>query len=370
MSRDYKNVLPLRDNAYGDERRKNLTKEILSDSSPLPNPLEYKDIDEEFRRWADEDLAISYDGERLPTISLFSNQRFSEYMQSWMNVDNKKNLILNFKTITRENNPKGGTIVGNTRNIPGEPTFLMKRVEAYDKANRKYYIDYRVKQPISVDLIYTLSIVTSKYELLNEFNQMINDKFKAIDCYIRPKGHFIPMKINDISDESEYSIDNRQFYSQSYNITVMGYIMPEDSFIVEEHAELKFMGFEGDVDKSYADIEELPCWYFEEVPYAYVPINLSVHFGLCDNSYKFRIDTNFHAKKITLTNVRYFAIFVNDKEVVLDENFEVKDGDEIKIKKLTRFKTVEESVITIEGYDPSRTYKKEEGVDITTTDYK
>ena len=370
MSRDYKNILQLRDKAYGDERRKNLTKEILSDSSPFPNPLEYKDIDEEFKRWVDEDLDISFDGKKLPTIALFSNQRFSEYMQSWANVDNKKNLILNFKTITRENNPKAGTIVGNTRNIPGEPTFLMKRVEAFDRANRRYFIDYRVKQPFAVDLIYTLSIVVSKYELLNEFNLIINDKFKAIDCYIRPKGHFIPMKLNDISYESEYSIDDRQFYSQSYNITVMGYIMPEDSFIVEEHPELKFMGFEGDTDRSYADIEELPCGYKEESPYAYAPINLSIHFSLCDTSYKFKIDTDFHAKNIVLTNVRNFVIYVNDKETVLDENFEVKNGDEIKIKKLTRPRSIEESIILIEGFNPSKTHKKAEGTEIEEIEYK
>ena len=43
---------------------------------------------------------------------------------------------------------------------------LMKRVEAYDKNNRKYFIDYKVKQPIAVDFVYTIGIVTNKYELL------------------------------------------------------------------------------------------------------------------------------------------------------------------------------------------------------------
>ena len=366
MSRVYKNILKLRPGAYGPERRMNLAKEVLKDSTPLPKPLEYKDIDEEFKRWVDEDLAISFEGSKLPTIALFSNQRFSEYMQSWQNVDDKKNLLLNFKTITRENNPKGGTIVGNTRNIPGERTVLMRRVEAYDKANRKYYIDYRVKQPISVDFIYTVSIVTNKYELINEFNLMINDKFKSIDCYIRPKGHYIPMKINDISDESEYSIDNRQFYSQSYSKTVMGYIMPEDSFSVEERPELKFLGYEGDKEKSaYADIEEMPCSYTEDSPYAYVPINLIIHFEDCQDSYKFVIDTNFHAKNIVLDNVRYFKIYVNDTETVLDENFEVKKDDEIKIKGLTRYKNFEPSEIKIEGYNYTKTYKKNDSTEIT-----
>jgi hypothetical protein len=164
MSRSYKNILKLRNKSHGIERRENLAKEIVKDSTPIPQPLEYEDIDKEFNRWVKEDLYITYEGEELPTFALFSNQRFSEFLQSWDEVDEKKNLILNFKTITRENNPKSGNLNGNTKNIPGDYYILMKRVEAYDKANRRYFIDYKVKQPFAVDFIYTVGIVTNKYE--------------------------------------------------------------------------------------------------------------------------------------------------------------------------------------------------------------
>ena len=368
MSRNYKNVLK-KGRIYGTERRANLAKEILKDSSPLPNPIEYKDIDEEFRRWVDEDLGITYNGEKLPTVALFSNQRFSEYLQSWANVDDRKNLILNFKTITRENNPKSGTINGQTKNIPGERSYLMKRVEAMDRNGRKYYIDYRVKQPFGIDLIYTVNIVTNKYELLNEFNLMVNEKFKAIDCYIRPKGHFMAMKLNDISDESEYSIDNRQFYSQSYNILVMGYIMREDDFIVEEKPVLKFRGFEGEQENTYAEIEELPCGYEEECPYGNMPVVINIHFDTCSTSYKFNIDCDFKSSAVTYTNVRNFKIFINDTEVDLEKGLEARKGNEIKIKSLTRYKTFEPSVITIQGFDVSNTYKKSEGIETKVEDF-
>jgi hypothetical protein len=370
MSKRYKNILKMRDRVFGPERRSNLYKQILKDSTPLPLPIEYKDIDEEFKRWVDEELYMEFEGTRVPTIALFSNQRFTEYMQSWQSTDNKKNLLLNFKTVTRENNPKAGTIVGQTRNIPGERTYLMRRVESRDRAGRKYYTDYRVKQPFSVDLIYTVSIVTNKYEMLNDFNQMINDKFKAIDCYIRPNGHFIPMKLNDISDKSEYSIDNRQFYSQSYNITVMAYIMPEDSFIVEERPDMRFIGFEGDYNgRAYAEVEDLPCNYTKESKYAFVPMKVTIHFEPCDDKYKFAIDCDFQAKEITLNNIRDFKIFVNDKETVLDKNFRVKTGDEIAIKSLIKIKYSSSADIEIEGVDPTETYKKEEGADKRVIEY-
>lgn len=363
MSRVYKNKLRLRGQAYGQERRRNLAKEILKDSTPLPKTLLYKDIDEAFCEWVKKDLFITFDGEEIPTISLFSNQRFSEYMQSWQNVDDKKNIILNFKAITRENNPKAGTIVGQTKNIPGEHSIVMKTVEAFDKNNRKYYIDYRLKQPMAIDFIYTVSILTNKYELLNEFNMIMNDRFKSINCYIRPNGHFIPMKLNDISDESEYSIDNRQFYSQSYNITVMGYIITEDDYIIEERPEIKLLGYEGD-RSTYADIEELPICGDPELDYAYIPINLTVNFGLCKNAYKFTIDTDFQVDTIELENIRSFKVFVNDKEKNLDKEFKVKENDIIHFKGIIRYNTYQTSSIKIKGFKYSEAYKKEEGVEI------
>ena len=362
MSRVYKNRLRLKGSAYGPERRRNLAKEILKDSTPLPKTLLYKDIDEAFCEWVKNDLFIAFEGEEIPTISLFSNQRFSEYMQSWQNVDNKKNIILNFKAITRENNPKTGTIVGQTKNIPGEHSSLMKTVEAYDKNNRKYFIDYRLKQPMAIDFIYTVSLLTNKYELLNEFNMIINDKFKSINCYIRPNDHFIPMKLNDISDESEYSIDNRQFYSQSYNITVMGYIITEDDYIIEERPEVKFIGFEGD-RSTYADIEELPVCK-EEPYYAYVPINLTICFEPCKTAYKFVIDTDFQAKNVVLDNVRSFKIYVNDKETTVDENFKVRENDVIHIKSVIRYNSFNEGKIKIEGFKYSEAYRLDDDIEI------
>ena len=363
MSRAYKNTLLLRGSAYGQERRKNIAKEILKDSTPLPQTLLYKDIDEEFKRWVEEDLRVSFEGTDIPTMALYSNQRFSEYLQSWDNVDNKKNLILNFKVITRENNPKAGTIVGQSKNIPGEHSVLMKTVEAYDRNNRKYYIDYRLKQPLTVDMIYTITLLTNKYELLNEFNLLVNDKFKAINCYIRPNGHFIPMKLNDISDESEYSIDNRQYYSQSYSITVMAYVITEDDYIIEERPEVKFVGYEGD-KRTFADIEEMPECLIPDTEYVYTPLNLTIHFEHCKSSYKFTIDTDFQFKNVTTENIRSYRVFVNDIETILDENFKVRENDVIQIKNVIKYNSFKDSKIKIEGFNYSEVEKIDESINI------
>lgn len=354
------------------ELRLNYDKEELKDGSPFPNPLTYEDIDREFKKWVEEGLAISYEGKNLPTMTLFSNQRFSEYMQSWTFTDEDHNPILNFKTINRENNPKSGTINGESKNIPGEHTWLMKRLVATDKNNREYYIEYRMKQPFGVDLVYKVSLFTNKYELLNQFNQLVNDRFKAIDVYIRPNGHYISMKLDDISDDSEYSLDDRQYYSQSYTITVRAYIIPEDSFIVHEVPRLAFIGFDLEGEGSYADIEvggiNKPADVqtimtetddcVDDQPYRYRDVSLKMLIDPCDTNLSFTMDMNFTAKaqQCYSINVKHFKIKINGDLIYesfdgnISEDIEFHNGDQVKICKVIRKKESRPGQIIFNGF--------------------
>ena len=352
-SRNFKNFLGYDNQPDPKELRYNFDKEELKDGTPFPNPLTYEDIDREFKKWVEKSLEISYEGKRLPTMTLFSNQRFSEYMQSWKFTDEDQNPILNFKAINRENNPKSGTINGESKNIPGEHTWLMNRVVATDKNGREYYIEYRMKQPFGVDMVYKVSLFTNKYELLNFFNQLVNDRFKGIDAYIRPNGHYISMKLDDISDDSEYSLDDRQYYSQSYTITVRAYIIPEDSFIVHEVPRLAFIGFDVEGEGSYADIEvggvQKPADIqtiltetddcSDDKPYYYRDATLKITIDPCDISLTFTMDMDFIAKadKTFSKNAKYFKIKVNDEVVSeaysgnIPEDITFHEGDIVKI---------------------------------------
>lgn len=351
----FKNRLALRDKAYGTERRENLTKEILKDSKPFPNPVVYEDIDQEFKKWVENELLINFEDKEVPTIALFTNQRFSEYMQSWQNVDDKKNLQQNFKLITRENNPKTGTQQGQSKNIPGDVTFLMQRVEARDKNDRVYYIDYRMKQPFNVDLVYKVSIVTNKYQLLNDFNLKVNEKFKAIDCYIRPNGHFMPMILNDISDESEYNIDDRQFYSQSYNITVKAYIITEEDFVVEERERMKvYMSDSVAKRKSYAEASDAPdCVIIND--FYYRPVKVNIVFDSCNNSVKFHLDSNLIINNVTTENIRNYKVKVNDEQIDVanfcKDGYKMNEGDEVLFYRVNKYKVFQEGRIVLSGYD-------------------
>lgn len=376
-SRNFKNIVDGRLKPDPKELRKNFDLEELKDSTPFPNPLTYDDIDREFKKWVNESLEISYEGKRLPTMTLYSNQRFSEYLQAWKFTDEDMNPILNFKTVTRENNPKSGTINGDSKNIPGEHTWLMKRVRAHDKNNREYFIEYRMKQPYSVDLNYKIGLFTNKYELVNKFNELVNERFKAIDAYIRPNGHYISMILTDIGDDSEYSIDDRQYYSQSFSITVRAYIIPEDSFIVEEVPRMVLMGFDVAGEGSYADIsfgggngpakiqsiktETDDC--IDNKPYRYCEVTLKVVADPCDSLVSFTMDTNFTAKKdqfVAGENLKYFKVKINgdtvceserlDGVVTIPDDIEFHSGDLVKICGIVRRRAMEPAELVFGGF--------------------
>lgn len=374
--KQYKNDIKLSfSDSVGLERREELLSDILQNSTPLPKPLVYEDIDNAFKEWVEKSLYITYDGKELPTMTLFSNQRFSEYSQTWQYSDINNNIILNFKTITRENNPKPGSSHNNLWNIPGDRFYLMARKKVLDNNGTESFLDYKMKQPFCVDLMYKLSIFTNKYQLINDFNLMINDAFKARQVYITPNGHKIPMTLESINDESEYNIDDRQFFSQTYIIRVMAYIITENDMKVEEIPARFQMGLWSDDGKkrrkkATAEIEDWEpiCKEYENGQYYYKPITLMLGFPLCSDTCKFTIDTDFIGEHIEYINVcKGVRIFVNDEEIPINE-IKFSNGDEIKIK-IKRYHIDQSSKLIIQGYDTNVVYDAEKDLPEVEMDF-
>lgn len=342
----------------GNERRYELLNEILDNGTFIPKTVNYKDIDEDFKRWVEEDLKISdEDGRNYPTMTLYSNQRFSEYAQTWEYTDNNNNILLNFKTINRENNPELGSIVNKIYTIPGERFYLMKRKKVLDNNGSESLLDLKMKIPLSIDLVYKLNIFTTKFQNLNEFNRMVNSKFRSRQCYLKPNGHFMPMILESISDESVYSIDDRQFYAQSYKIKVMAYIITEDDYRVEEKP-LKFgINISGAYGKNRkADVEIEECETEEQ--YYYKPLKLTIQFDDCINEAEFTMDTDFVANSIELVNIlNNYKLFVNGDKIDLREHFESKNGDKVRI--VINKRQLTNSTMIIKGYNPNVVYDKE-----------
>jgi hypothetical protein len=364
--RQNKNTLVLNQSNDPISQRLSYVKEILKDSTFFPKTVKFRDIDEEFVKWVEDELKIVYEEQTLPTYALFSNQRYSEYMQMWETMDDNNNLKLNFKVITRENNPKDGTMYGGLGTVPVSTKYLMNRIEALNDDGSPCYIEHRMKQPVTVDLSYKLTLITNKYELLNEFNMMMHEKFSELHCYIFPNGHSMPMKLKNISDESEYTVDDRQYFAQTYDILLMGYIIDEDSFDIEVKPIVTLRCIGGDVQRRNAqvEIEEfeiLDTCADSEERYYNQPMKVTISYDKCDKSTcEFTMDCKMIFTKITGENIKSYVIKSNDNVLVLDENgFLVNDGDVISLK-IVRIRPNELSTIIIDGYSPDVIYNKKE----------
>lgn len=361
--RKYKNYLNTHHTPDPIERRMNLIKGAIGKGTALPKPVVYEDIDRAFQEWVEKDLYISFEGKELPTMVLYSNQRFSEYLQTWKYTDENNNVLLNFKTISREYNPSFGKDQGNNYNIPGEPYFLMARQIAHEPSGHLYYIDYKMRQPFTVDFSYKVNIISNKLEVMNTFNMMVVDKFKAKQCYLNVNGHHMPMLLETVSDESEYSISDRQFYSQSFSITLEAYIIKPEDMIVEETPvmAIKYMGDnETQRKKMVSLLPDMGCPEPEDNRYYET---LRIEFDPCMDD---KVTFNTKANNLTAyfyemdDNISYFLMSVDDGEWVkygheCPEDFHVVIPEETKVKiRVRKYNKLITSVLSISAFDTNR----------------
>ena len=354
------NNMRFKDDLNPIEERLSLVEDILKDSTFYPQTVSYKDIDEAFNDWVENELRIVFEEEVVPTYALFSNQRFTEYMQMWENVDENRNIKMNFKVIARDVNPNNNTMYAKASNVPHNKKYLMKTVEGIDKQGKKCKIELRMSQPMTIDFLYKLTIVTNKFELINDFNALVRNKFKTIQCYLFPKGHPMPMKLNNVVDDSDYTLEDRQYFSQTFEINLIGYIIQEEDFetIVKPMVKLKCITLDGGKkERANVEIEEV-----DEGEYYNQPLKITIGYEIhqsdtCD----FIIDTDMMVNKINLTNIRTYSLKINDEKVNFNENLLLKEGDKITFK-INRVNNTKFAKILVEGYNPNVVYDRKNDI--------
>ena len=341
---------------YGNMVKKSYQKTILEKAPVFPKPLEYDDIDKAVFDFVDKQIDIVIDGELIPTYTLYSNQRFSEYTQMWEHSDEFGNLYLNFKTVNRDKNPSFGGNQGELWNIPGQRKYTLLQREVLEDNGTESYEIHTMKQPYAVDLSYTINFITTTVDNLNQFNQKINKLFAARQCYIRPNGHFIPMVIDEISDETTYSISDRKFYAQAVTIKLMAYIIEKDDFEVKKYPKRTNLSLSGDKYK-----KNQPCVEIEEInnPLKNKTLNVNITFQPYHNKLEFEFDTDMNVEKIYTENVRNFRIMVNDTLYYTEKGFKLHNEDNVRIQ-IKPIEGEQESFMQFIGYEPNEFYNPNE----------
>lgn len=406
--------------AIGKERRLNAVKTVLDNQPHFPKEVTYKDIDQAVFDWLDKEIELNIDNKRFPTYKLFSNQRISEYGQNWKEMDEKGNLEINFKTITRENNPQKGENQGNSFNIPDNGYYPIFKTYVLEENGDEVIQVYSMKQPFSVNLIYTVTVFTSSYKKLNEMNVKMQDQFKALEKYIFPNGFAMPMTLESVSDESDYQIDDRKYYAQSYQLKLLAFIINESDYKVQkipsriktrfvagmnssnrnkpnqfrldtvnevgqmlisnkigcgessldkEKVEVPFEEQYCSVnDEREVDIDEIEgkqiCWKdTEDEMYVNKKIFITINFNECRKVCEFELGSILELETIEMTNIKSFKLYINSEEInVEDSDVSFDEGDVVMVKCELKDET-ENAVMKIICYDPDTVLDNVPGVE-------
>lgn len=331
--------------------RKSYAQDIVHKAPIFPKPLEYADIDAAFKEFVENELGLTVNDKDVPTFTLFSNQRFSEYSQTWEHSDEEGNLILNFKTINRTTNPQGGENQGSLWNIPGNRFYTVLQRSVLEDNGTESIEVYSMKQPYAVTLEYRVSFITDLFENLSIFSEMVNDLFKSRQFYIRPNNHWIPLTLESVNDESKYSVSDYRFYVQTVTIKAVGYIIHEDDIKVEKFPKRIHLGLVGEKKKNKVAIDIEEC----EDKLSNQTIKLSLNFEEWHDKAEFVIDTDMDIQEIEKTNVRTMRIFVNDTPIYYDKGFKVKEGDKIRIR-ISQFDIKDKASLVFKGINPNYTF--------------
>jgi hypothetical protein len=92
---------------------------------------------------------------------------------------------------------------------------------------------YTIPQPVPVDINYSVKIICNRMRELNQLNKVVMQKFSSRQAYTFIKGQYVPIILNNISDESQMNLDSRKYYIQNYDFTMLGYLIDEEEFEVK-----------------------------------------------------------------------------------------------------------------------------------------
>ncbi len=204
---------------------------IIDKDAYLPKGVMHIDLDGGFKDFVINNMALTLRGEKTPVI-MMGIQKWNEFSKTWKFSDQYKNIKIPFINIVRDPATKPGSNPSLIYNIPQGKSFTYAEVPTWD-GNRKGMDIYKIPQPIPVDIMYNLRIFTYKQQDLNKFNSIVLKRFQSRQAYATVNGHYIPLVLEDTSNESKLSdLDNKRFYVQLYTFMLQGFILDPDDFEV------------------------------------------------------------------------------------------------------------------------------------------
>ena len=232
LPKKIKKDIPLTESKILLERRQELVDKINRDGTYLPKSLLHADLDGGFLDFAKNELKTVVDGKVVPNVDiLITTQNWAQFTQTWdfQNID--KNIEPPFITVVRTPEVKYGTNPSTLYTIPNSRLYFYAQVPTWD-GQRSGMDIYKIPQPVPVDITFQIKIVCNRMRELNSFNKNVIEKFSSKQAYQVIKGHYIPIVMGGITDESVMEAEKRKYYIQSYEFTMLGFLIDENEFEV------------------------------------------------------------------------------------------------------------------------------------------
>jgi hypothetical protein len=320
-----KKTLPLTYPPIGYERRVELLEDINKDGTYLPKSILHEDLDRGFLDFVKNDLKTVVGGKVVKVVDiLMTTQNWAQFTQTWdfNNID--KNVQPPIITTVRTPEVKYGTLPSLRYNIPNRKQYYYAAVPTWD-GQRKGMDIYTIPQPVPVDIKFSVKIICNRMRELNKFNQIVIEKFASRQAYTQIKGHYIPIILDEISDESVMDLEKRRYYIQSYAFTLQGFLSDEEEYEVKPAISRSLMLVELDNRKKKVKRKQYPPNPDQYVFKADFPIgvtsytqtfnysaNIDINGDVNINTYEFLINGLYYGNNITTLPAGVIQINTND----------------------------------------------------------
>lgn len=288
----------------GYDRRVELFEKISDKGTFLPKSVLYEDLDKGFLEFVKNDLQTFIDGKIIPVVNiLLTSQNWSQFTQTWDFKDIDKNVKPPFVTTIRTPEIKFGTNPALKYNIPNRRQYYYAAVPTWN--GERHGMDvYSIPQPVPVDIKYTVKIICNRMREINQFNKNVIEKFSSRQAYTEVKGHYIPIVMDEISDESVMDLEKRRYYIQSYSFTLQGFLIDENEFEVKPAVSRALQIFEVDLSKKFKKVKRYPENKNK--------ISFNVEIPVGGDQYEHTFDYTANLQILTPKNIDTVSIYINN----------------------------------------------------------
>jgi hypothetical protein len=284
-------------------RRVQLFDKINEKGTFLPKSILHADLDRGFLDFTKNELEITTDGKKIPVVDvIITTQNWSQFVETKNFQDLDKNITPPFLSVVRNPEVKYGTNPALLYTIPVRKQFYYVSVPSFD-GNRLNTDLYKIPQPVPVDIVYSIKIVCNRMRELNTLNKKILQTFSSRQAYCVIKGHYIPIILNNITDESVMDIEKRKYYIQSYEFIMLGFLIDEEEFEIVPTVERVFQIFETEDRERKATLP-----YKLENPDTY-PVN--IEFIDENTTVIRRFYETVDLKLVSTNNISTFDVYIN-----------------------------------------------------------